>query len=196
MFTKTDNNSDVSYRISETDEIIFLNDAWTAFALANGAPELIAEKVLNRNLWDFISDDTTRDVYRQLVDKVRGNRFISFDFRCDSPDLHRFLEMKITLREDKNVQFDTRLISAEKRVYQNAFQKGARRGNGVIIVCSWCKKIDTRDGNWREIEEAVTNLEIFESENIPQLSHGMCVPCYQTITAKHQNTSAVETVMI
>ncbi len=182
----------ISYVINEENEIIFVNDAWSKFALANNAPELIAEKILNCNLWDFISDDTTRELYQKLVDKARAGHSVNFNFRCDSPDLRRFLEMQITLREDKNIQFDTRIINAEKRIYQNVFQNDARRTDSVIVACSWCKKIETRDGSWHEIEEALSNLKLFESENIPQMSHGMCVSCYQSISEKHQDTFDVK----
>lgn len=186
------NNLHLSYRIDEADDIIFVSDGWSAFALANSAPELVAEKVLHRKLWDFISDETTRDVYRQLVKKVRGGRSVNFYSRCDSPDTRRFLAMTITLQEDKNIQFDTRMINSEKRVYQNVFQKDARRGNSIIVVCSWCNKVETDGGRWREIEDAVANLKIFESENIPQMSHGMCASCYKSVTAKHLSTFGIE----
>lgn len=189
------NNLHLSYKIDEADDIIFVSDAWSAFALANGAPELVGEKVLNRSLWNFVTDETTREVYRQMINKVRGKHSVSFDFRCDSPDTRRFLEMKITLWKDKTVRFDTRLICAEKRVRQNVFQKDARRGgSGVIVVCSWCNKVETDDGKWREIEDAAADLKIFESENIPQMSHGMCASCYEVVTAKHQSIFGVGTV--
>lgn len=178
----------ISYAINQSNEIIFVNDAWSELALANNAPELVAEKVLNRNLWDFVSDDATIELYQQLVGKARAGRSINFNFRCDAPDLRRLFEMKITLQTNQNVQFDSRLITAEKRVYQNVFQTDAQRADGVIVACSWCKKIETRGGIWREIEDALSNLKPFESEKTVQLSHGMCVSCFRSISEKHRNT--------
>lgn len=82
------------------------------------------------------------------------------------------------------------MINSEKRICQPVLQKDARRGDSVLLICSWCKKIDIRDGNWQEIEDAVKNLKLFESGNLPQLSHGRCLSCYQSISEKYQNTFA------
>lgn len=184
---KMNNALHISYVINESDEIIFVNDAWSEFALANDAPELVANKVLNCNLWDFISDAATREIYQKLVDKARAGHSSNFGFRCDSPDLRRFLEMKITLVENKNIQFDTRIINTEKRICQNVFQNDARRTNVVIVACSWCKKVETGDGNWCEVEEFLSDPNLLESENISQISHGMCVSCYQSISKNHRD---------
>lgn len=178
----------ISYVINERNEIVFVNEDWSELAIANAAPELVAENILNRNLWDFISGDTTREVYKNLVEKVRAGRAVNFDLRCDSPDQRRFTEMSITLQENKHIRFDSRVVNAEKRVVQNVFQSDERRSDKVIVVCSWCKKVDMRDGTWREIEEALSNLELFESDNIPKMSHGMCISCYRAISKKHQDT--------
>lgn len=183
----------ISYRINGEDEIIFLNEEWTRFALANNAPEFIAENILNRNLWDFIADDTTRELYQKLIEKVRAGHPIDFNFRCDSSDVRRFSEMKITLLENNHIQFDTFLIKTEERVRQNVFHKDVPRSETILIVCSWCKKIEMQNGVWQEIEEAVSVLELFETENLPQLSHGMCLACYEAITEKQQDTFTAKT---
>lgn len=188
--------SHISYQIDEADDIVFVSDAWSEFALRNGAPHLPAEKVLKRNLWKFIADAATREIYRKLVEKARGGRVIKFDFRCDSTDTRRFSAMTISLLENKNIQFDSRIVRSEKRLYQNVFQTDARRNDSVIVACSWCKKIETEDGGWQEIEDAAASLKIFETENMPQLSHGMCASCYQSITANHRETFHVETAKI
>ena len=181
------NNLHISYRINGDDEIIFVNDNWSQFALANDAPEFVAEKVLNRGLWEFITDDTTIELYRDLVAKARSAREINFNFRCDSPDARRLLRMTINLLENDSVQFDTRTIWTEKRNPQNVLQKDVPPSDDILLVCSWCKKIDVQNGDWQEIEEAISNLGLFELDNFPQLSHGMCLACYQTITESHQN---------
>jgi hypothetical protein len=190
-------NFHILYRINATDEIVFANDDWSRFAVANDAPELVAEKILNRSLWDFITDATTEEVYRKLIKKARDGNVCNFKFRCDAPDFRRLLEMTITLRERKSVEIETRVIQSEKRPRQNILRKDARLRDSVLTVCSWCAKIDTGAGNWQEIEEAIENLGLFELENLPQLSHGMCASCYRIITtatefsAKHSADLAV-----
>ena len=90
--------------------------------------------------------------------------------------------MTITLRARKNVEIETRIVQSEKRARQAILRKDARISDSVLTVCSWCAKINTGEGDWLEIEEAIVNLGLFELENLPQISHGMCDSCYQKIT--------------
>ncbi|HLM61288.1 MAG TPA: hypothetical protein VK308_10820 [Pyrinomonadaceae bacterium] len=182
--------SDMLYTINGNDEIVSVSKYWAEFADCNDAPELSTGKVLNRRLWEFITDDTTQEVYRKIVDKVRGGKTVAFNFNCDAPAYRRVLEMTVSLLEDGNVQFETREILAEERIRQNVFQNGIERSASIITVCSWCKKFDAQDGNWLEVEEAVLKLNLFEMEKLPQLSHGMCLSCYQLISGDYQDASA------
>ncbi len=183
-------NPNILYRINERDEIVFVNDEWTRFACENDAPELAAREFLNRSLWDFITDDTVREIYRKLIEKARANQIINFDFRCDAPDWRRLIEMTVGLCEDGNVQFETRVVRCEKRIRQNIFEKDFPRGESILNVCSWCNKIDTGGGSWKEVEEAVLTLALFVRNELPQLSHGMCSPCYRKISGELQSRIA------
>ncbi len=183
----------ITYAINQENEIIFVNEAWSEFASANNAPELAAEKVLNCNLWDFISDDLTRELYTKLIDKARAGHSINFNFRCDSPDFRRFFVMEISLRADQNIQFATRLINVERRIDKNVSQPDALLNGNLIVICSWCQKIEMSDGSWHELEEILSILKLFESAAAPQMSHGMCIACYQSISEKHRDTFAPQT---
>ena len=60
-------------------------------------PEVFGRAVLGRNIDDFISDKTTRDLYQQIFTKVRETQKpVSFDYRCDSPKVMRFITMTVT----------------------------------------------------------------------------------------------------
>src|SRR5262245_21452962 len=84
----------VVYRIDAHDQLVHVNDAWTAFALDNGAAALDAPHVLGRPLWTFITDPTTAYIYRHFVARVRRLRSpIAFRFRCDAPARRRWLAM-------------------------------------------------------------------------------------------------------
>lgn len=173
------NDPHIIYKINNRDRIIFVNDEWSRFALANDAPELVAEKILNRSLWNFIKNDTIQELYRKFVGKARAGNTVRFNFRCDSPDFRRLLKMTITLQEEQSVQFETHVIWKQKRAPQTILQKNNRSADRILIVCSWCNKINVKNEIWQEIEEAVENLRLFEMEELPQLSHGMCLSCYQ-----------------
>jgi len=54
------------------------------------------------------------------------------------------------------------------------FKNNAPRTEKLLIICSWCNKIETGNGQWEEVEEAVKTLGLFELETLPMISHGMC----------------------
>jgi Fe2+ or Zn2+ uptake regulation protein len=64
------------------------------------------------------------------------------------------------------------------------FNNDAPRTDNLLTICSWCNKIETGNGKWQEVEEAVESLGLFELETLPLISHGMCDSCYQTILLK------------
>lgn len=179
------NNPQILYQINHQEQLIFVSDRWSKFALANDGPELIGEKILNRSLWDFITDSTTQELYRKIIQKVRKGHVVNLNLRCDSPGFRRLLSMTITLQGYNNVQFETHIIWMEKRNRQNIFQKDIQRSDDILVVCSWCNKINVGDEIWQEIEEAVSTLDLFECEYLPRISHGMCPSCYQAISEKY-----------
>ncbi len=69
-----DNNSDISYSINSRAEIIFVNENWSDFALANNASDIVEDSILKRNLWNCISDSTTEYIYREILRKVRAGQ--------------------------------------------------------------------------------------------------------------------------
>lgn len=172
------------YRIDGDDLIAHADPAWNRFAISNEAPELEAVKVIGRSLWDFVSDEVTRHVYQQMLAEVRKGRSINFDFRCDSPDRRRFLEMRMTPFADHGVQFETVTNHIEERSSQNLYRRPAESIDELVVTCSWCNKIKITENVWHEVEQAAQILKLFDLNPSPQISHGMCEGCYEAMTAK------------
>ena len=181
--TSMEKNLHILYRINEQDRIVFVNDAWNQFAMDNNTPELLSERILNRSLWDFISDPTTINFYRTILQRVRNGRSMEFNLRCDTAELRRFFVMNISFK-DGAVQFDSQLIREEKRSSQKILQGSVGRKDEVIIICSWCGRINTGNNEWQEVEDAVKVLGLFELSVLPQISHGMCNDCYKLMFRK------------
>ncbi len=177
-----DENSHISYQINKQDEIIFVNDEWFQFALANDGSNLTREDVLYRSLWDFISDNKVKHLYREILRRVNAGHSLKFNLRCDSPDIRRIIVMKITPQKDGEVKFDSRTIRTQPRMPVFHFKKNAPQTDNLLIACSWCNKIEAGNGKWKEIKEAIKSLRLFEVETLPEISHGMCGSCYQTVS--------------
>ncbi len=168
------------YRIDRNDRLVTLGGDWDLTAATNDAPELTAQKVINLSLWDFVSGEMLLHVYRQVLILVRTGKSFQFDLRCDSPDTRRFLELRITPEPDGGVLFETVVNRAEVREPQEILRRPAAEGGEIVTTCSWCQKIKTGEDTWHEVEEAVQILCLFDLDPPPQLSHGMCLTCFDT----------------
>ncbi len=178
------NPEPVIYHINKYDNLVSAGGLWDTFAIDNGAEELTFEKIRGRNLWDFITGDATKHVYGQILKRVRSGETLEFEFRCDSPQLRRFMAMVIAPAKEGGVRFKTRVIRIEERV-NRCFQVTGRSGTDrLVISCSWCNRFRIGEGLWVEAENVVDILHIFDGSTDLSLSHGMCDACYQAALSK------------
>ena len=173
-------NDPVVFSIDRHDQIVAVNDTWTTFALANDAPDLVNERVLQRSIWDFIVDTTTRQLYGDLLLRVRRGIPARFPFRCDSPTARRHLEMRLTPKPDHTVRFESVVLASELRVQQPLWDRHVQRGEDLVRVCSWCKRVEMA-GEWFNVEDAIGRLRLFERHAMPRLSHGICRDCLEVM---------------
>ncbi len=174
----------ITYRIDKNDLIEFTDGAWDEFAIANSGPQIVTAKILGRSIWDFMSGETTKNVYRRILSRVRAGEPVQFNFRCDSPTVRRFLHLKITSLADGGVQFESRTICSEPAAgHDHELTNRTFTGN-VFVICSWCNKVKTGDASWHEVEDAINITKLFEVETAPLLSHGICPECLNTILRK------------
>ena len=176
--------AEIVYRLNAQDEIVYVNEEWSEFAAANDAPDLLAERVLNRPIWDFICDETTEHLYREIVRCVRAGQSARFNFRCDAPARRRLMEMNVAGLDGGAVQFETRTIRVDERPRQELLDRYAPRAGGMLRICGWCKRMDIEGERWGELEEAVNTLRLFEYKALPQITHGMCNQCFDDIARK------------
>jgi len=174
---------EIVYRINDLDELTFLSPGWDEFASANDGPEVAAENVLGRRLWEFISDETTLSLYREMVDQAHAGRHLEFRFRCDSPTSRRQMQMHIAKGSDGEIQFTSTTHHEDERPNVGLLDATLPRIGGMLKICGWCKRLDIGAGLWSEIEEAANAFSLFERSSLPPLSHGMCEECFERVSA-------------
>ena len=104
----------IVYRVDGEDRIVAVNGAWNAFASANGGGAITASRIIGRNLFEFVTDATTQQLYRQMLARIRGGQDLTYTYRCDSPDRRRLMEMEMRLVDDAgSVEF--RSVPLEER---------------------------------------------------------------------------------
>ncbi len=171
------------YDIDDSDRLVAVNDTWTSFAVANDAPELSAPGVLGLRLWDAITDPSTRELYRTLLDRVRRGEVLDYTYRCDSPAVRREMSMHVAL-DGRRVRFTSRIQEATSREPQPILDRTAPRTDALIRVCGWCKKIGVTDDRWEEVEVAIPLLGLQAARTLPALTHGICPKCFERVSAE------------
>ncbi len=174
-------NAGVQYRIDEKDEITFVDESWPRFAEENDGVHLVGPGLLGRSLWDFITDAATRQLYEQILARVRKGQVAQFSLRCDGPACRRLLEMTITAGEAGAVEFATNPLRLEDRKPVPLLAAGTERSADFLRSCAWCNRIDVGGGEWAEVEDAAERLRLFELHRMPRLTHTICEACLAAV---------------
>jgi two-component system cell cycle sensor histidine kinase/response regulator CckA len=174
-------NTLVTYQIDGRDRITSVSDSWAPFAIANDGASA-ATNVIGSPLWNFVSDATTQHVYRDLIARVRGGRTVAFSFRCDSPDLRRFMRMTMSPGPQGAVTFDSLVVRTEARVALAVTALADYRKTDLMRVCGWCKRVAVAD-EWLEVELAIDRLGLLAGPPPSGITHGMCPACFARVMA-------------
>ena len=165
---------------------------WNAFAARNGAPELQADAVIGRNLFDFISGAQVQAQVKHAMERLAQHRNASWvlSFRCDAPDCMRKMEQRLkpvfSERLCKGFIFHTVERASHKRPpvamfefkrLQNLAQ--THRNLPVVTMCSWCQRVRGDAANNDTWVEAEAYRAAGGSPNV-RLEHGMCLDCLET----------------
>lgn len=185
-------SDEVVYRVDSKDRLAAVNPEWDRFAAANGAAGLRSPEVLSRSLWDFVSDGATRHFYTVVLEQARAGRRLRYPFRCDAPDLRRFLEMDASGADHGSVEFRVRTLKTEPREPVALMDPSRERDGPAIRMCGWCKKVVVGNA-YVEVEEAIVRLDLFAGATLPPITHGICPPCearlYATLNLKNRRLS-------
>lgn len=171
------------YHLDDELRIVEVNEAWNAFARANGAPELAGPACLGQSVLACITDPTTAQLYLRLFEWVRGTgEPVEVPFRCDAPELRRFMRLRVEA-EPRGFRLQARLLRTEIRT-PASLEAGARRRpdppSTVVHMCSWCKSVQVAS-LWCEIEDAIRELRLFDHEHSMGITYVICPMCLSTV---------------
>lgn len=166
----------VTYCIDRDDRLVSVSREWDAFATENECRALPGTSVIGTLLWDHIHDPVTAELYREVLAHVRRTgRSAAFQFRCDSPELKRFMRMTIVPLEDEEVEFRSELVNAEKR--RVPFHVQAQFGAyPTLIRCSICNRVRSR-GRWTDVVDAVQEGLVLNHDLPLMVAYGVCDEC-------------------
>lgn len=167
-------------RLDASDIIRSYNQPWEQFAIENGAPQM-PRRVLGQPIWRFMSGSTVTQVYQQLFSQVRmSGKPVTVPFRCDSPELKRYMEMTIVQENGAGLELVTSLLRTEPQTETIFLDAKASTREQTLGMCAWCKKVRLPSGEWADTEAAVRALGLLNHPEPPGFSHTMCPACLKT----------------
>lgn len=142
-----------SYFLDTEDRIVSVTGNWDDFAINNGGEDLLAESIKGQSIWDFITGDPTRMWFDVLLQKAKLRKeAVERPYRCDSPDLKRFMKMRIYYEQDHLV-IENYLLGTEvkdKPSYITGLTNNAQLNRlNTHFRCSACGRIRF-SGYWQE----------------------------------------------
>ena len=155
----------VIYSIDSDNLIVEVNTGWDHFLLQNNDADSTA--VVGRSILDFISGKVTKQFWIKQFNLVRERGTASIEYRCDAPDLKRWMRMNLRLLDDNRVQITNELLAYEKRTRPIHFLPASQRGRQTAIRCSLCNKLKSTE-SWFEPDELHDQTGTFH------VTYGIC----------------------
>ncbi len=169
------------YWLDADDRVEWVDDRWRAFANENDAPNLPG-RVVGTSLWPYIAGNEIAQIYRALFARVREGRTLHVPYRCDAPRRIREFELELAPRGAAGIACTTRVIAERDRTPMWLIDAHAPRGNELLAMCSWCKRVHLDE--WVEPEDAVRRLGLFAGGSVPRITHGACPVCVELLLAE------------
>ena len=167
-------------RVDAKDIIVHVNNHWLAFGKENNYP---ATGLIGNPLFKFVTDTTTQQLYRTLMRRaLESHKTITVPFRCDTPSQRRFMSMQVVPLPGKEIEFRSRIVRTEPRSGVRFLDPAAPRGDKLIRMCGWCRKVAIPE--WVEVEIGVRKMRWFEQSLLPKITHGICPACEQLMMAE------------
>lgn len=172
------------YRLDADDRVTWVSGGWADFARRNAATQLRHHLVIGRPIWEFIHGPEMRDIYRALFDKVRSTgEALTVSAHCDAPDAEREMEIRIAPDEVDGLEVVATIVSERRRRPIPLLDHGHPRGEDLLSMCSWCRRVLAHPDRWLALEHAIEELELFSRSELPRLTHSACPDCYRRLMA-------------
>lgn len=173
--------TEITYVVDDRDRLVSVCAEWLKFALKNEGEGLAPEQLIGRPLWDFVSDDPTRELYEAVLEHVRSGATTDLVLRCDAPECRRLIEMIVTRQPNGNVEFKTVLLASKVRSPQRLLAKSTPRTAQHVMVCSWCDLVNVDLDKWFEVEAAMEYLRLTDETELPRIEPVVCPDCYAKV---------------
>lgn len=127
--------------------ILWVGGDWDEFALENQGPAAVANQVLSTRLDDHIVGEDTKAAVLALLETVfETQKEIKLDYRCDSPQKLRRVQLTIRPMKDERVLMVHDLRDVQSFV--KPFGNWHYRHDAKASKCSFCNSVRHDGGVW------------------------------------------------
>lgn len=174
----------VSYCLDSEDCIVSVGGEWDLFASTNDGDTCLARDVVGRSIWCFVRDPALAAVYERVFTAVRRRQEpLSFPYRCDSPELRRYLRMAVFPENSTGLRIESAVERTEPIDVPLAV-KFAKRGATLLHRCSICLDLGLGGAEWLPLEEALEDGRLAAESRPLQAIYSVCPCCQEGITAR------------
>lgn len=145
----------VSLWVDGGNRILAVNDAWDGFAAGNDGSEVFRDRVIGTDLLVWIRGDETRMMLAALMQFVRlTGENVRREYRCDSPELRRYMRMTVHRERSGLVRFDHELLRTEPMQPAVRFAVPGAPDAKTVRRCSMCNRVELANAWWNGDEAA------------------------------------------
>lgn len=124
------------YQLDANDTIIATDPGWDCFARANGGQGAVAERVVGRSLWEFISSADTIGALKLAFHNARRTEIPwGMRYRCDSARQDRLFQLTAIPLAEQALMVRHALIRSSPRI--RAASAPAQTAE-TLLLCSHC----------------------------------------------------------
>lgn len=162
-----------TYFLNDHDNIVSVDGSWDKFAKDNGGESVQSGDICGSSIWSFIKGDATRMWLEVIFQYVRlHGTSVERLYRCDSPELKRYMRMRIVPEENGTLRVEHEILDTEERAVPVYMQYGTTASKNTRQRCSICGRVNI-DG-WKEL----TDKEAEALGNI-LVTYTVCEDCKQ-----------------
>ncbi len=185
-------NTTFRYRLDSDDVIVWVDRWWLAFARENGAKHLDHDSVVGHDIWQFIGDPPTQGLYREIHQFIRETAGpVTVPFRCDSPSLKRYMQVKISAEDEGGLLYESTLLRVEPQQSVRLLESDRGRSDAFLTMCSCCKRSLLEPAGWLDLRSISLRLRLFDEQRVPEIRYTVCPECKAAADAQRKHPPAL-----
>jgi len=170
-----ESDSSVIFVLDRDLRLRLCNAAWDRFARENDGESLLRQSILGRPIFDFISGALAEHYSRVFRQTLQGESVWRQGYECSSAEKSRRFSMHIyPVHGELMIVNSLVLETPHDRVASLSGEAEYRSGNGILLMCSNCRRTKTRAPS-----ERWDWAPGFVASPPANVSHGLCPPCYE-----------------